>query len=260
MTINIFALIGQVFLKISAQIGAYCLFVSQIFHTLSTKPLKVQKFIVQLEQIGVDSFFISVLTGTFAGAVLALQGYYGFKPFGAEAMLGPVVALSLTREIGPVFTGLMVTGRVGSSIAAEIGTMKITEQLDALRTLRVDVFQYLIVPRVLAATIIMPFVTVFAMFFGIFGGYAVYTYYLELNPIDYLDGIKNVLQMKDIMCGLIKSSVFGLIFSSVGAYRGYITQGGAKEVGIATTKSVVTASIAILISNYFLAIMLFGHV
>ena len=260
MTINIFTLVGQVVLKMSAHIGAYCVFVFQIFQTICTKQLKVQKFFVQLELIGVHSFFISVLTGTFAGAVLALQGYYGFKPLGTEAMLGPVVALALTREIGPVFTGLMVTGRVGSSIAAEIGTMKITEQLDALRTLRIDVFQYLIVPRVLAATVIMPFLTVFAMFFGIFGGYAVYTYYLELNPMDYLDGIKAVLEMQDITCGLIKASVFGFIFSTVGAHRGYITQGGAKEVGISTTKSVVIASIAILISNYFLAIMLFGHV
>ena len=259
MTINIFALIGRVVLKICAQIGAYCLFLAQVFQTLCTKSLKTEKFFLQLEQIGVHSFFISVLTGTFAGAVLALQGYYGFKPLGTESMLGPVVALALTREIGPVFTGLMVTGRVGSAIAAEIGTMKITEQIDALRTLRIDVFQYLIVPRILAATLIMPFLTVFAMFFGILGGYAVYTYYLELNPIDYLDGIKSVLELQDITCGLIKSSVFGLIFSSVGAYKGYITQGGAKEVGIQTTQSVVTASIAILISNYFLAIMLFGH-
>ena len=260
MTINIFALIGPVVLKICAELGAYCLFLYQIFQTLISKPLKMQKFFVQLEQIGVDSFFISVLTGTFAGAVLALQGYYGFKTFGAEAMLGPVVALSLTREIGPVFTGLMVTGRVGSSIAAEIGTMKITEQIDALRTLRLDVFQYLIVPRVVAATIIMPFLTMFAMFFGIFGGYVVYTYSLGLNPLDYLDGIKNVLEIQDISCGLIKASVFGFIFSSVGSYRGYITQGGAKEVGMQTTKSVVISSIAILISNYFLAMMLFGHV
>jgi len=259
MTLNIFALIGHVFLKITAYIGTFFIFLYQVFYTLFLKPLKIQKFLVQVERIGVDSFFISALTGTCAGAVLALQGYYGFKPLGTESMLGPIVALALTREVGPVFTGLMVTGRVGSAIAAEIGTMKITEQLDALRTLRIDIFQYLIVPRVLAAIVIMPFVTVFAMFFGIFGGYAVYVFYLGLNPIDYIEGIKDMLEFQDIACGLIKSSVFGLIFSSVGAFKGYLTQGGAKEVGIATTKSVVAASVTILIANYFLAILLFGH-
>lgn len=237
--------------------GEYTLFVIKTFWVMCTKRLKIEKLIVQMENVGVDSFMISVLTGIFAGAVITLQTYYGFTKFGSENMIGPVVALTLTRELGPVLTGLMVAGRSGSGIAAEIGTMRITEQIDALETLCINVFQYLMVPRVLAGILILPFLTMFTMCFGIWGGYVVYVYYFNLNSVDYVEGIKNFLELSDITGGLIKSSVFGFILTSVGSFVGYKTHGGARGVGISTTQSVVISSILILISNYFLAMMLF---
>ena len=249
--------IGLVSLNICNQFGLYGQFLTSTFVVMFTQRLNVKKFFVQMERIGVDSLPICSLIGVFSGAVMTLQTYYGFAKFGSENMIGPVVALSLTRELGPVLTGIMVTGRCGSSIAAEIGTMRITEQIDALETLCIDVFRYLMVPRVLASIVILPFVTLFTMFFGIWGGYVVYRYYFHLNAIEFTEGIKDFLELSDITGGLIKGSVFGLLLSSIGSFFGYYTRGGAKGVGLSTIQSVVVASIAILISNYFLAMLLF---
>jgi phospholipid/cholesterol/gamma-HCH transport system permease protein len=210
-----------------------------------------------MKHIGVDSLSIILLTGAFSGAVLALQSYVGFKRFGAEDFIGPVVALSLTRELGPVLTGLMVAGRAGSSIAAELGTMQITEQIDALKTLNININQYLVVPRIAASVLIMPLLTLFSMICGIIGGYVISVFVLGLNGEQYITQIQSYLELSDITGGLIKSSVFGLILAWVGCYKGYSTTGGAKGVGIATTQSVVLSSILILISNYFLAALLF---
>lgn len=257
MALELFSFIGKIVLKSCRPFGQYALFVVEISKTFFTMKLKASKLFVQMERIGVQSLPISMLTGFFAGAVLALQTYSGFRQLGSEAMIGPVVALTITRELGPVLTGLMVAGRCSSGIAAEIGTMRITEQLDALETLCINNFQYLIVPRVLAAVIVLPFLAIFSMAFGILGGYLVCVYVFNLNPISYLDGVKEFLTAFDIFGGLIKSSVFGFILASVGALKGFYTWGGAKGVGRSTTESVVAASIAILISNYFLAILLF---
>ncbi len=257
MIVDFINFMGIQTLQICNNWGLYGQFVFQTIWVMLTRRLKIQKLISQMENIGVDSFAISVLTGVFAGAVLTLQTYNAFAKFGSENMIGPVVAISLTRELGPVLTGLMVTGRCGSGIAAEIGTMRITEQIDALETLCINPFQYLIVPRILAGTIILPFLTMFSMFFGILGGYAIYVYWFGLNPIDFIDGIKKFLELNDIQGGLIKAAFFGFILTTVGAFRGYYTHGGAKGVGISTTQSVVISSILILISNYFLALLLF---
>jgi phospholipid/cholesterol/gamma-HCH transport system permease protein len=257
MVVNFINLIGEKSIQLCNKWGQYGLFVFNTIWVLFTKKLKVGKLVAQMENIGVDSFVISVLTGVFAGAVLTLQTYNAFVKFGSENMIGPVVAISLTRELGPVLTGLMVAGRSGSGIAAEIGTMRITEQIDALETLCINVFQYLMVPRVLAGILILPFLTMFSMFFGIWGGYVIYVYWFGLNPIDFLDGIKKFLELSDITGGLIKSSVFGFILTTIGSFYGYYTRGGAKGVGISTTQCVVAASILILISNYFLALLLF---
>lgn len=210
-----------------------------------------------MQSIGVDSLAIVVLTGASSGAVLALQSYFGFKRFGGEEFIGPVVALSLTRELGPVLTGLMVTGRAGSSIAAELGTMKITEQIDALKTLNIDVNQFLMVPRLFAGVVILPFLGLFCMIFGISGGYLIAVHSLNLNGEQYINGIKTYLELADITGGLIKCSIFGLIFTWVSCYKGYQTSGGAKGVGISTTQSVVISSILILIADYFLTALLF---
>lgn len=162
----------------------------------------------------------------------------------------------MIRELGPVLTGLMVTGRAGSSIAAEIGTMRITEQIDALRTLRLNTFQYLVVPRIVAGILILPCLALFSMICGIIGGYCICVYVLGLSPEDYVTSIRTYVELSDIRGGLIKSTFFGLILTWVGTYKGFYTSGGARGVGISTTQSVVMSSIMILISNYFLTKML----
>jgi phospholipid/cholesterol/gamma-HCH transport system permease protein len=187
---HIFDQIGSYTLRLCGGLGKFTLFLLTAIKTLITTRLKVQKTLYQMNRIGVESFNIIVLTGMFAGMVFALQSYIGFQRVGGEQFIGAVVALGMIRELGPVLSGLMVTGRACSAIAAEIGTMRITEQLDALRTLRIDVFQYLVVPRILAGTIIMPFLTIFSMIFGVIGGYVVCVYILELSPVDYHNSIR----------------------------------------------------------------------
>ena len=172
-------------------------------------------------------------------------------------MIGVVVAWGMTRELGPILAAIMVCGRSGSSIAAELGTMRITEQIDALKTLCINPMQYLIVPRIIAGAFIMPFLTMFAMFFGILGGYLFSITYLSSNPAIYMINIRNHLTLGDILGGLIKSSVFGFILAFVGCYKGYRTKGGAKGVGIATTGAVVLGCMLILVSNYFISVLLF---
>lgn len=257
MIINFINSVGEYTIQLCNKFGEYGQFIANTIIVGFTRGFNVSKLLAQMERIGVDSLPICALIGVFSGAVMTLQTYYGFTKFGSENMIGPIVALSLTRELGPVLTGLMVTGRSGSSIAAEIGTMRITEQIDALETLCVNVQRYLMVPRVLAGIIILPFVTMFTMFFGILGGYVVYVYYFHLNAVEFVDGIKDFLELSDITGGLIKGSVFGFILSSIGSYCGFYTRGGAKGVGLSTIQSVVLSSITILISNYFLAMLLF---
>ena len=257
MVIQLLDMIGRSALQLCAIAGDFFLFLVRIVTTFFLTRLKLIKVMMQMEHIGVNSLVIVMLTGAFAGAVLAFQSYIGFKRFGAEEYIGPVVALSMIRELGPVLTGLMVTGRAGSAMTAEIGTMKITEQIDALRTLCIDTFQYLFVPRVVASTIILPFLALFTMVLGIVGGYVIATYVLQLNGEEFIDGIRRYVELSDIVNGLVKSSVFGLILAWVGSYRGYTASGGALGVGVATTQSVVLSSIMILVANYFLTYLLF---
>jgi phospholipid/cholesterol/gamma-HCH transport system permease protein len=250
------AYIGRVVLRTCEGSGKFFIFLLQTVKVLATTKLKYAITLFQMNRIGVESFNIIVLTGLFTGMVFALQTYIGFQRVGGEQFIGAVVALGMIRELGPVLTGLMVTGRACSAIAAEIGTMRITEQIDALLTLRINVFQYLVVPRIVAATFIMPFLTLFSMIFGIIGGYLVCIYILELSAEDYYNSIRTYVELHDIVSGLIKAGCFGFILSWVGAYKGFNTHGGAYGVGIATTKSVVQSSIMILIANYFLTKLL----
>jgi len=257
MLLGIAQSIGRATLAACSVFGVFSLFFMSVFTTFITTRLRISKTIMYIKEIGVDSLAIVLLTGVFSGAVLAFQTFNALKRFGAEGNIGPIVAISLTRELGPVLTGLMVTGRAGSAIAAEIGTMQITEQIDALKTLCVNVNQYLIVPRVVASTFILPFLALFSMFFGIVGGYIVTVYALGANGHEYITQIQQFLELDDITGGLMKAAVFGLILSVVGCYKGYLTEGGAKGVGISTTQSVVVGSILILIANYFLTAFLF---
>ena len=258
MILEILNFIGNSIIRGCNLIGNFSLFIFHTISTLFTTKLKLFKTLYQMERIGVDSLTITLITGSFTGAVLAIQTYKGFQQFGGEELIGPLVALAMARELGPVLTGLMVAGRSSSAIAAEIGTMRITEQIDALQTLCIDVNQYLIVPRILAGTIILPFLTLFSILFGVLGGYLVSVYVLGLNPDQYSSGIRTFVEISDIRGGLIKSSVFGFILSAVGCYKGYNTMGGARGVGTSTTQSVVVSSILIIIANYFLAVIIFG--
>lgn len=257
MVIQVIDYCGIQTLRICESVGRFILFLCTIVRILFTTRLKYKQLITQMHYIGVGSMSIIFLTGSFTGLALALQSYIGFSRVGAEEFIGLVVTLGMTRELGPVLTGLMVTGRCGSSMAAEIGTMQISEQIDALTTLGIDPYQYLVVPRVLAATLIMPFVTIFSMMCGIIGGYIYCIYALGLNAETYIQIIQERVDLSDITGGLIKSAFFGFILAWVGTYQGYTTRGGARGVGIATTRSVVIGSIIILIANYFLSAFLF---
>ncbi len=249
--------VGKTTVIVCTEIGRLSEFLWNVIRACRTR-LPFKKICNQMNAIGIHSLAITIVTGAFAGAVLAYQTYEGFKKFGGQDLLGAIVALSMIRELGPVFTGLMVTGRAGSSIAAEIGTMRISEQIDALKTIGIDPFRYLIVPRIIGSTLIMPFLTLFSMFAGIVGGYIVSTYALGIPFDTYVSHIKELVEPFDVIGGIIKGTVFGFVLSLIGCYKGYYAKDGARGVGAATTQSVVMGSIIIIIANYFLAIILFG--
>ncbi len=220
-------------------------------------PFRLRNVVKQMEMVGVNSLLVVTITATFTGMVLALQSYNGFRRFGAETLVGTVVALSMTRELGPVLTALMVTGRAGSFMAAELGTMRVTEQIDALTTMAVNPVQYLIVPRILAGIVMLPALTVIADVLGMIGGYLVGVELLGINSATYIRRTFDYLELEDIYNGLIKATFFGFLLSLIGCYKGYHAEGGAEGVGRATTSSVVLACTLILIFDYFLTALLF---
>ncbi|MCS7280013.1 MAG: ABC transporter permease [Desulfobacterota bacterium] len=222
-----------------------------------TRPFKFDYLLKQMEFVGVKSVPVVLLTGTFTGMVLALQTYYGFSKFGAEGLIGITIALSMTRELGPVLTGLMVAGRAGSAMAAEIGTMRVTEQIDALLVMALNPVKYLVVPRVLASFAMLPVLTIIADFLGISGGYIVAVKLLGVDESAFLNRIYRYLEFQDIYVGLVKSACFGVIFSVVACYKGFYTKGGAEGVGRATTEAVVVSCVTILIADYILTSLLF---
>lgn len=250
--------IGRWVLELCAGFGDVGLFLYDTADTLFTTKLKIRKVFYYMSYIGVNSIWIIALVGTTIGAVIALQSYIGLERFGAAQYIGPIVFLSMVRELGPAFTAIMVTGRAGSAITAEIGTMRITEQIDALQTLCINTHQYLIVPRIVASTLIMPFLSIFCSMFGIVSGYLVSVYVLSINSEVYMEAIRANVELSDITHGLIKAIVFGFLVALVSTYKGYITRGGAKGVGIATTQSVVYANISIFVANYILTSLMFA--
>lgn len=257
MVLKYINLIGQWGLKILNIFGNFILFFFTAIKTLFTTRLKIKQLFAQMDRIGVGSFSIVLLTGASTGLALALQTYIGLSRFGAHEFIGVVVALGMTRELGPVMTGLMVSARAGSAMTAELGTMQITEQIDAIKTLSINPIQYLVIPRMVASTFILPFLAIISMICGVAGGYLYSIYALDVTSDVYMSSIKKYVELSDITGGLFKSSIFGLILSWVGTYNGYKTTGGAKGVGLSTTQSVVASSILILISNYLLSSFLF---
>jgi phospholipid/cholesterol/gamma-HCH transport system permease protein len=209
-------------------------------------------------EIGYFSLPVIGLTAIFAGMVIALQSYTGFARFNAEGAIANVVALSVTRELAPVLTGLMVSGRIGAAMAAEIGTMRVTEQVDALTTLSTNPFKYLVAPRVIAGLTMLPFLVFIADIIGILGGYLVGIYQLGFNPSNYLQNTYDFLETLDVVSGLVKACVFGFIVTLMGCYHGFYSKGGAQGVGQATTNAVVSASILILLFNYILTGIFFA--
>lgn len=254
---NILQLIGTVTLSFVEESGKVMILLWKTLLLIFRRPLNLNNIFKQMEEVGINSLPVVLITGAFTGTVLALQSYIGFKRFHAEAFVGTVVALSMTRELGPVLTGLMVSGRVGSAMAAELGTMQVTEQIDALYTLAVNPIKYLIVPRLLAAFIMMPVLVVFSDLVGIIGGYIVSVKILGSNPYIYMERTWNYLQFNDLYSGLLKASIFGIIIATISCYQGFYTQGGAEGVGKATTKAVVLSCLLILIGNYVITALLF---
>ncbi len=256
---NIFAHVGRAALLFLGVVGNLSRFtVKSVWHTL-TPPFFLRLTGRQLLRIGYFSLPVVGLTAFFTGGVLALQIYIGGSRFNAEGIVANIVVLGITRELGPVLAGLMVAGRVSAAIAAEIGTMRVTEQIDALSTLSTNPFKYLMAPRILAAVICLPLLVAIADTIGVFGGYVVGTQSLGFNPAVYLKNTVDFLEMGDVTSGLIKAAVFGFIIALMGCYNGYYSEGGAQGVGRATTNAVVSASILILASNYFMTSIFFSE-
>jgi phospholipid/cholesterol/gamma-HCH transport system permease protein len=223
------------------------------FLNLFLRPLRVRLTLEQVAFIGVQSLPIIVLTSTFTGAVFALQSYRAFDLIGAEALVGGTVGVAVCRELGPTLTGLLVSGRAGSAMAAEIGTMRVTEQIDALDAMAVDPMSYLVKPRLVAGMIALPLLTATFDFVGILGAYLVCRFMLFQSWPDFVVRLDQWLDWDDIWTGLFKAFVFGVLISVVSSYKGLYTSGGAQGVGRATTSAVVVSSVLILIANFFIA-------
>jgi phospholipid/cholesterol/gamma-HCH transport system permease protein len=249
--------LGRAVLAGVEEMGKIILLFVSVLVWMFRPPFKLRNIFKQMEFVGVKSIFVVVLTGTFTGMVMALQGYHGFRMFSAESLVGGTVALGMTRELGPVLTALMVTARAGSAMAAELGTMRVTEQIDALYVMAANPVKHLIVPRVIAGILMVPLLTVISDFTGILGGYFVGVHILGINSGIFIKNITRLVDLNDIYNGLVKAACFGLILSLIGCYKGFNTYGGAEGVGRATTEAVVLASIAILISDYFLTAIMF---
>ncbi|HTP81430.1 MAG TPA: ABC transporter permease [Alphaproteobacteria bacterium] len=255
---NFLAIIGRVFLGFLGAIGRLVLFtIRAVVHAVAP-PWYFRQIGRQMLEIGYFSLPVVGLTALFTGMVLALQSYTGFARFSAESAVATVVVLSVTRELGPVIAALMVAGRVGAAMAAEIGTMRVTEQIDALVTLSTDPQKYLVGPRLTAGLLMLPCLVIVADVIGVFGGYLVGVYKLGFNPAAYLKRTYDYLTFDDVYSGLVKSAVFGFLISLMGCYHGYHSEGGAQGVGRATTNAVVSASILILVFDYVLTQIFFG--
>jgi phospholipid/cholesterol/gamma-HCH transport system permease protein len=253
----LFGRIGNIFLSLFEETGRWFHMLAQTAVWTFRRPFGAGEWLRQMMRIGVDSIPVVFLTTMFTGMVMALQTFSGFRRVHAESFVASVVSLSMVRELSPVLVGLMVTGRVGSAMAAEIGTMRVTEQIDALEALATNPIHYLFVPRVWAGIIMLPFLVILGDAIGIFGGYLVGVKMMGTNPVLYDENTWRFLEWKDVWSGLVKAAVFGLLLTLTGCVKGYFTTGGAEGVGRSTTSAVVVASLIILLSDFFLTKILF---
>ena len=236
--------------------GLSILFLEALFSLIKSPP-KIKHILKYMEDIGVGAAPLIAITGFFTGGVLVVETYPTFHKFNAEYLIGALVSISLARELSPVLVSLLITARSGSSIAANIGTMRITEQIDALEVMAVDPIRYLITPRLIAGLIMVPLLTLLSYASGILGGYFVGTVLYDINPYLYFEKMKDFTELYDIVGGLYKSAGFSVIIVMISCYFGYIAKGGAEGVGKATTTAVVVASVLTLIVDYFLTELIF---
>lgn len=253
------ASIGRAFLDFLAATGSLVVFALLAVWYGIRPPYYPRLILRQMVEIGYYSLPVVGLTALFTGMVLALQTYTGFSRFAAESAIPNVVVLSVTRELGPVIAGLMVAGRIGAAIAAEIGTMRVTDQIDALTTLSTNPYRYLVAPRLLAGLAMLPVLVLIADIIGVFGGFLVASYKLGFNQASYVQRTVDFLQTQDVVAGLAKAAVFGFVVALMGCYNGYHSRGGAQGVGAATTYAVVSSSILILIFDYVLTEIFFAR-
>ena len=250
MLLGFLAGLGRVVLRACQEVGGLALFALEALSHLVRPPFHGRQFLRHFIEVAYFSLPVVALTALFTGMVLALQSYTGFARFNAQSAVASVVALSVTRELGPVLAGLMVAGRIGADMAAELGTMRVTDQIDALTKLSTDPMKYLVAPRLLAATLALPLLVLVADSIGVMGGYLVGTAKLGFVSAAFLDSTWDVLETMDVVSGLVKAAVFGFVIALMGCWCGYRSRGGAQGVGMATTSAVVLASILILALDY----------
>ncbi|MBN2497534.1 MAG: ABC transporter permease [Deltaproteobacteria bacterium] len=235
------------FVMLSLEVLIYCF----------RPPYRIGLIVQQMDFVGVGSLFIVILSGSFTGAVFTLQSVYAFSMFNMESMVGATVALALTRELSPVLASLMMTGRAGSAMATELGTMRVTEQIDALKSMAVSPIQYLVVPRFVASVLMFPALAMVFNLVGVAGAYVVGVEMWGIDPGNFIAKIRWYVEAHDIVSGLIKAGVFGGFVSLVSCYKGYNAEGGARGVGSATTRAVVIGSVGIMVLDYFLTVLMF---
>ena len=253
---KVLSLIGQATLYILREMGRMVLFLGQFLITIFQRPLRLGRIVQEMQFIGVKSLFVIILVGAFSGMVLALQGYYALRGFGSESILGSTVSMGLVRELGPVLGALMVGARAGSAMTAELGIMRITEQILALDVMTIDPLKYLVTPKIIAGIIVLPLLVSIFDVVGIFSGYAVGVGLLGISHGSYMDSATTALVFQDVYGGLIKALVFGFVISWVCCYKGYHCEHGAKGVSNATTEAVVMSSVLIFVLDYFLTSLL----
>ncbi|MBN1592528.1 MAG: ABC transporter permease [Candidatus Coatesbacteria bacterium] len=250
-------MVGFWIIKVLDTLGTVLLMLGKFLVWSFVPPFRWGLLLKQIEFVGVKSTAVVLLTGSFTGMVLALQTHHGLEPVGAEAYIGTVVTLGMLRELGPVLTSLMVAARAGSSMAAELASMRVTEQIDALTSLAVEPLKYLVVPRIWAGIIVVPILTGIANFFGVLGGYFVSVHLLGVNPVLFMRNAVQYSEVDDLFNGLIKAAVFGLILTLVSCFTGFYARGGAEGVGRATTTAVVASAMLIIAADYFLTAIMF---
>ena len=253
------AALGRFVLGACRSAGSVAVFAAEGLSHIVRPPIYGRMLWRAFTEFAYFSLPVVALTAIFSGMVIALQSFTGFSRFNAESAVASIVVLSVVRELGPVLAGLMVAGRVGAAMAAEIGTMRVTDQIDALGTLSTNPMKYLVAPRLLAGTLALPLLVVVADVLGVMGGYIIATVKIGLNPHSYLENTFNFVTTADVISGLAKAAVFGFLIALMGCYHGYNSRGGAQGVGAATTSAVVVASILILAGDYVLTELFFAR-